>query len=103
MNVPAFHRNLGHAFLLKPIHNVTLPTVSRLQEQHADRDDSPDKEKLLAHGQTISGTSNSSHTRKLGLGGRDLGYFSNVDDVILGRSCRDVEFIARNGGFSKSV
>ena len=104
MNVSAFHRYLGHALLLEPTHNVTLPTISRLQEKHTDCDDSPNKEKLLVHLQSISGTSGNGHTRELGLGGRGLGDLSNVDDILLGWCCcSDIEFVARNGRFSSSV
>jgi hypothetical protein len=103
MNDSAFHHKLGHAFLFKPTHNVTLPTISRLQEDRAHRDDSPDNENLLAQRKAISGIGNSSQSRNLGLGGGRLGYFRNVDDIVSRRSRCNIEFVARNGRFSKSV
>jgi len=80
-----------------------LPSISRFQEEHANRNDSPDKEKLLTDRQTISRTSSSSQARNFALGGRGLGYLSNVDDIVVRRSRCDIEFVARNGWFSMTV
>jgi len=80
-----------------------LPSISRFQEEHANRNDSPDKEKLLTDRQTISRTSSSSQARNFALGGRGLGYLSNVDDIVVRRSRCDIEFVARNGWFSMAV
>jgi len=80
-----------------------LPSISRFQEEHANRNDSPDKEKLLTDRQTISRTSSSSQARNFALGGRGLGYLSNVDDIVVRLSRCDIEFVARNGWFSMTV
>ena len=54
-------------------------------------------------GRSPSRTSSSSQARNFALGGRGLGYLSNVDDIVVRRSRCDIEFVARNGWFSMTV